>query len=630
MPPVTSSRYTALLIVVFAFLLAAAPAGAAGFGFTVPQQLAHGDPNGKPYYAGGEPSIAFDPTGDGHVYVTAPQGVPAVLGPNPQGVAYWASSDHARSFPLSGLTGSLTGGGDSDVAVDGAHSVFVADLEATASAICTSHDFAHTFPDCEAGLAQNQQGPEDDREWLTVGNRPGVLYLTYHDFAGGFPIIERSTDGGKSFAPCGTILQPGSDAANNYSPVSGTLVSKPVVDPGTGTVYVEFSEPDRLANPASAAIDHLYMAVAPGGCNGGTTFADYDIYSNPGASLAHIFQATARDGGGELYVLAAGNTTSANANRADLWLFRSTDGGRTWSAPETINPPSLAANALPALAAGPGRGEFLAGWFGTSVSGDTNNTKDVWRYYAAESFDGGQTVAYTTVSPNPLHYQDICTAGVFCGAPGQPSNRNLFDFSSAAIDPSNGCGTLAIPGDPYNNVPGQANPSDNFDSSAYVSLETSGCLTAAQAGTAVSQSTTAGSGCLDRAAPRARFKSKRVASSQRRISLRGVASDRGCGPHGRGKVARVLVSIARVSHGRCRFLGANGRFGRPQRCADAHDFRARGTNRWKLNLGGRFGPGVYRLWVHAVDAAGNVGRPVAARVAAGAAARHAGDPRFTG
>jgi hypothetical protein len=604
----------------------AAPAGAATPGFTVPQQLPHGDPNGSPYFAGGEPSIAFDPTGDGHLYVTAPQGVPAALGSNPQGVAYWASSDHGRTFPLSGLTGSLTGGGDSDVVVDGAHTVYVADLEATASAICISHDFAHSFPDCAQGLAQNQQGPEDDREWLTVGNRPGLLYLTYHDFVGGFPIIERSTDGGQSFTPCGSILQPGSEAFTNYSPSSGTLVSKPVLDPSTGALYVEFSEPDRLANPASAPIDHLYMAVAPNGCTGGTTFTDYKIYANPSASLAHIFQATARDAGGELYVLAAGNTTAANANRTDLWLFRSTDNGRTWQPPETINPSSLPANVLPAIAGGPARGEFLAGWFGTSVSGNPNDTSDVWRYYAAESFDGGQTIGYTTVSPDPLHYQDVCTEGVFCGAPGQPSNRNLFDFSSAGVDPSSGCGALAIPGDPYNNNPSQAHPTDNFNSSAYVSLQTSGCLSAALAGRAANQPTTARSGCLDRVPPRTRLRSKRVAGSRRRIELSGTSSDRGCGPHGRGTVVRVLVAVARVTNGRCSFLQPNGRFARPRRCAPTHDLRARGTRSWALSRSGSFPAGVYRLWFHAVDAAGNVERRRSARLVVPRAA----GPRFSG
>ena len=94
-------------------------------------------------------------------------------------------------------TGAANGGGDTDVEVADDHTVYVADLEAAATDICTSHDFGKTFEDCDNGLAKNQQGPENDRQWLTRGPG-GELYLTYHDFAAGFPIIERSTDGGKS------------------------------------------------------------------------------------------------------------------------------------------------------------------------------------------------------------------------------------------------------------------------------------------------------------------------------------------------------------------------------------------------------------------------------------------------
>ena len=57
--------------------------------------------------------------------------------------------------------------------------------------------------------------------------------------------------------------------------------------------------------------------------------------------------------------------------------------------------------------------------------------------------------------------------GTFGLVPGQPSNRNLADFSSAAIDPSNGCGALAVPADPYNR-PDQADGANNGDSSAFM------------------------------------------------------------------------------------------------------------------------------------------------------------------
>jgi hypothetical protein len=477
------------LLAALVLAVAPVPAGAAGLGFTAPGQLPHGDPAQHPAYGGGEPSLTFDPAGDGHVYVTAPQGIPTaagnVLGASDaaQGVALWASADHGTTWPTSTITGSPVGGGDSDVEVLGDHTVLVADLEAAAAAICTSHDFGATFADCAGGMAKNQQGPENDREWLTRGARPGEVYLTYHDFAGGFPIIERSTDAGQSFAPCGTIIDPAGPAAKTYTPAGGTLVSKPIVAPD-GTVYVEFTTPDATASPIGASLNHLYMAVAKGGCTGQTVFKNYVIYQDAGASLANIFQQTARDAGGNLYVFAAGRAASGQ-DPARLWLFTSTDDGQTWSKPIAVPMGDQKAAVFPTIAGGQGAGEAVLGWFGTATSNDPNNTTDQWRYYAATTYDGGKTFATTTVTPDVIHHGDICTQGVFCGLiPGQPGNRNLADFASAAVDPATGCAALAIPGDPYNrpDVPGGT---DTVGSSAYVALQNGGgCLTAANAGLA--------------------------------------------------------------------------------------------------------------------------------------------------
>ena len=54
-----------LTIIVSAFLAPAAHAGSLAFGPL--NQLPNGDPTHHPYWSGGEPSIAFDPAGDGHV-----------------------------------------------------------------------------------------------------------------------------------------------------------------------------------------------------------------------------------------------------------------------------------------------------------------------------------------------------------------------------------------------------------------------------------------------------------------------------------------------------------------------------------------------------------------------------------
>jgi hypothetical protein len=605
-----------LLVATACLLALAAPASADLF--SNPTRLPNGDPNAHPFYSGGEPSLAFDPSGDGHVYVTAPQGIPTAAGgavgasDTTQGVAFWGSGDHGASFPTVRNTGAGNGGGDSDVEALGDHTVLVADLEAAGTNICTSHDFGNSFQDCDGGIATNQQGPENDREWLTRGAKPGEVYLTYHDFAGGFPIIEKSTDNGRTFAPCGTIIDPAGPAAKNYTPAGGTLVSKPVVAPD-GSIYVEFTTPDQSAPPVGATLNHLYMGVAKGGCDASTVFTDHVIYEKAGASLGSIFQQTARDGGGELYVLAAGKSDPGEAD-SGLFLFTSTDDAATWKKTQ-ITAPGSKASVFPAIAGGKAKGEALLGWFGTPTSGDPNNATNQWDFFSAVTFDGGATFATSKVTSSPLHYGDICTQGVFCGlVPGQPGNRNLADFASAGVDPADGCGIFAIPGDPYNR-PDRTNGPDNGGSSAYVSRQADrgACLTAANAGkpasSVVANVSGSGNGCLDRIAPSSTF-SKKVGVARRRrgVTLTGRSRDRGCGAKGVGKVNRVRVAIARKRGRLCRFAKANGQFGRLISCLRTSYLSAKGTSRFRFTYRHHLPKGKYLAWARGIDTAGNIER----------------------
>src|SRR4051794_14765543 len=95
----------------------------------------------------------------------------------------------------------------------------------------------------------------------------------------------------------------------------------------------------------------------------------------------------------------------------------------------------------------------------------------------------------------------------------------------------------------------------------------------------------AGAGCRDRLAPRTRVRG-RVHATRRRLSLRGLATDRGC-LHGKANAAvRRNVRVVRVSigwrraHSRCRFLLGSGRFGPATSCARTSYLSARGTSRW--------------------------------------------------
>jgi hypothetical protein len=484
------SRKTSLLVLSVAVLGGtAATAGAAR-----PAPLAWTTPYKLGPWAGGEPSVAFDPSGNGSVYIVAPQGIPSGAGvllnalgspSGTKGIGFWASHDHGRTFPFNANVGSAVGGGDSDVDVAPDHSVYVTDLEAAATTICRSTDGGRSFADASpvnlgcASVSTNQSGPDNDRQWLNhSGGREGVEYLTYHDFAANVPLIYSSTDHGQTFVPCGNILGTGPGATNFLPAVGGDLVAKPVVDPHDGSIYVGVTEPDQqaaISSPQHYPLGNLYIAVARGGCTGTTQFQTHTVYANPGADLAKDFDAIAEDGAGNLYMVATGKLTATQKANA-VYVFTSRDHGTTWSKPQQVSARNLGADAMPAIAGGPKAGQVAVGWFGSATSNDENNTKNQWRFYVATSSTFGRAWTQSTVTKSVIHYGDICTQGIMCGlnptgvGPYSSGNRNLADFSSLAYDPKTGKLLAVFPGDPENR-PDLPKGKNNFGSHTYVASQ---------------------------------------------------------------------------------------------------------------------------------------------------------------
>src|SRR5207248_1866866 len=146
------TRTHVLLALVVAALAASAGTAQAALNFTDPAALPRSLP-GDHQLQGGEPSLAFDPSGDGHFYAVAP----GAEGLGDKGVGFWGSADDGLHWPYVRSVGSQGGGGDSDVDAGIDHTVYVLDLELASSAVCRSHDFGKSFGDgCETGAAQNQ------------------------------------------------------------------------------------------------------------------------------------------------------------------------------------------------------------------------------------------------------------------------------------------------------------------------------------------------------------------------------------------------------------------------------------------------------------------------------------------
>lgn len=428
-------------------------------------KLRNSPPKGE--LQGGEPSVAFDRDGR-HVYVVAPGG-----GEN-GGVGFWRSANRGRTFTKGRSLGSLLGGGDADVDVGPDHTVYIADLEVIANALCRSHDYGKTFDsNCDTGIASNQTGVESDREWVSPSpTNANLVYFSYHDITSETPLVYRSQSGGSpgSFIPCGPVLEPGSEAEANYVP-GGTNQGKLSIGSG-GDLYVPILEP---TNPALVTdpYNNFYMGISRNGCRPGESFHDVTVYSNPHANLANIFP----------YVVARGHTVYAaftgisgkrhpkgrnvGHNHFGVYLLRSTDRGRHWSKPITVDPDRFKSNALASLAVGRHARQVVLGFYRTRTSKDPNRDDNVWKYEVATSRNSGRDFKYTRITDNPIHYGQICNQGILC-----TGGRNLLDFSSVGVNPKTGCVMAVFAGDPYDT------PKNGRDDEAapYVSREKHGCF----------------------------------------------------------------------------------------------------------------------------------------------------------
>ena len=103
----------------------------------------------------------------------------------------------------------------------------------------------------------------------------------------------------------------------------------------------------------------------------------------------------------------------------------------------------------------------------------------------------------------------------------------------------------------------------------------------------------------------------RVARS--RILVRGRAADHGCKASGvlgerRGRLARVLVAVARREGKACRFVRSNGKLSKRRSCGKPLGLPAKGLSRWTLKVKGNLPRGRYQVWSQSIDTSGNTER----------------------
>jgi hypothetical protein len=473
------------ILAALAGLLLVAPSASASPKFTTPVRL-----GGPP--SGGEPSIAASPRGV--VMVASPQGIPSGVSGH-AGTGLWISKNDGTSFGPGRYIGSILGGGDDDIIVDKG-TWYTGDLEAAATEVCQSTDNGKTwtgvgpFPDPSNCTTVNggQAGFSDDRPWLTADpTDPKRIYLTYHEFVSAQPLTFVTTNGGgDAFAnPCGPLVTDPAIEQNVPTDITGgTLVARPAID-RKGNLYVLFATTTQQENAAafaqgipSGTFSQLYMAVSKDHCQSFTDHTVFDGQKKYGVNTVQfgdIFNDLAIDGAGNLYAVGVGFIGHKQfASTTNVYVLSSKDHGQHWSAPLKLDTPKAAAM-LPAAVGGPKAGQLVMGYFRTfNGVTDPASLKGRWTYSTAESRNATAThpkYVYTDVRPGfSYHNGQICNAGILCGLPGEPSDRSLVDFTSAALD-GHGCPLFTFAGEP------KGTPSTNgTHTKNYVTRQRTDCL----------------------------------------------------------------------------------------------------------------------------------------------------------
>lgn len=260
-----------------------------------------------------------------------------------------------------------------------------------------------------------------DKEWLTVDQRTGTLYLTYSEFRERCPAAE-PVFGLDTLVPTdiGVYLTTSQDGISWSEPArlwkGWALGSIPEVAPD-GTIHVSFWSSVPVSDEACPsalgviAAQQLFSAVVvatspDGGATwttheqGVCTFPELADALKPGRFVGGNFAPSiAVDPDGTVSV--AYPTFAQTQGRYTIEMIRSTDAGATWSSPVDVTP-GAHHTTMPTLAADPGALRL------TYVEVRRDGTADT---FYLESTDGAATwsapVRLSTVSGRLGNYTDI-------------------------------------------------------------------------------------------------------------------------------------------------------------------------------------------------------------------------------
>jgi hypothetical protein len=321
------------------------------------------------------------------------------------------------------------GDGDEDIDIASTGTTHLADLDFVVNPTFRSFTLGVSVTNCPS----NATGPSGcstkvldtagaDREWIT--SRGANVWVSYHDSGNSSLIhVQRSTDDGATWRNVGSPI-PGQGSATGdatFNNIQGPIVADPT---STALLDIYAAGEPSIQKGTSAAFNNIFISRST---DGGRTWTAHRIFHAPlFTALDNIFPSLAVDP-------VSGQAYATWSDGHAIWVSTSIDHGVNWSTvPVKVN--SVATGIFPWVAAYHGKVDVV--YYGTAAA--TNGPGAVWNTYDAQSHDAGATFSEVKVSQTSNHSGLICTQGTGCANP--LVNRTLLDLFEVAENPASDTG----------------------------------------------------------------------------------------------------------------------------------------------------------------------------------------------
>lgn len=395
------------------------------------------------YNSAAEPAIRADPAGN--FYASSENGLTS-------GTLAWRSTNGGLNYTALVSPNSLShatdstfepGGGDTDVAVasapnaSGFYNVYVASLSGANVDVSTSKDQGGTWTLNPTSASI----PGDDREWIAADGASKVC-ISYRTMVGTQLVVNCSSDAGATFTQVANVFDTGHAYFAAYNAEIGNLA----VDQSNHYIYQTFASVANEQEATACTNCSLHVVWMGVSTDGGSTFTDYPVYTNPDVtvSYAHQFPNVSVDNAGNLY--------SVYSDDHNIYYSYSTSHGQTWSGPFKVNSGTAATAIFPwSVALGGGKIDIV--YYGTSYYDGTTTPDNYpatanWNVYMAQNLTATTAGSgFTQVQASPVvHTGGVCESGIAC-----TGNRDLYDDFGVAASPVTGMASIVYSTDQYTN-----------------------------------------------------------------------------------------------------------------------------------------------------------------------------------